>query len=94
MKRAIAVTSLTDKIVLARTDDGELLSISVPCRRIPSTTMLMLDLDTDGCPIAGVDGKVCRESCHRTDQALIIRQKDDAPGDIPALKDAADRDVI
>jgi len=79
MKRAVVLKALTDQILLARLDSGEMLSLSVPCRTILPGTMLTIDLVEDRCPIRSIDGKHCRSVCRRDNHAIIIEHKDKDP---------------
>ena len=79
MKRALVVKALTDQIVLVRSDDGELISLLVSCRKLAPGSLLLLDVSSAGCVIHSVDGTSCASACRRPNAALIIEQKDDAP---------------
>ncbi len=72
MKRALVVKALTDQILLVRTDTGEILSLSVFCRRIPPGSLLHLDRDSGGCLITSVNGEACSDNCGEKSHAVII----------------------
>ena len=76
MIRAVVVKSLTDQIHLARTGDGELISLSIPCRTVGVGSLVLLKPAGERCPVHRIDGKLCRSVCRRGDHAIIIDHKD------------------
>jgi hypothetical protein len=94
MKRALVVKALTDQIILVRVDNSDLLSLSVPCRKINPGTLILLDTDVTGCPVHSVDGKTCRSSCHRQNHVMIIEHKDKNPSAVAMSNQDTDRHAI
>ena len=95
MKRAVVMKALSDQILLARADTGEMLSLSVPCRSILPGTMLNIDLVEDRCPIRSIDGKLCRDVCRRDNHAIIIEHKDKDPTEMHlGIVRRGDRDAV
>ena len=94
MKSAVVVKDLSERIILARTDTGELLNISVPCRKINPGSLIVFDSDTDGCLIRSVNGKDCKSICRRQTFAIVLENKEGKTLLSPELKPEAGRNVI
>ena len=85
---------LSDGIILARTDVGELINISVPCRKIDPGTFLVFDSDPNGCLIRSVSGKDCKSICRRRTFAIVLESKEVKASLPSVIKPEAGRNVI
>ena len=98
MRRALVVKTLTDQIILVRTDDGELLSLSQSCRKLQPGTLLYLDQSDavdSGCVVLAVNGENCRRTCGERFPAMIIEHRTDASAEKPAAStNDEDRRVV
>jgi len=82
MKHALVVKSLTERIVLVRMDSGELVTLSVPCRKLEPGILLQFDTDTRGCLIQSVDGKSCKSICRRQDYVIRIEANNESASSV------------
>lgn len=98
MKRALVVKALTDQILLVRTDSGDLLSLSVPCTKIPAGSLLQLELDDvsgNGCVIVSIAGKNCRTDCSHSLVGMIIEHRNDSSVEVAlATTEGEQKNVI
>ncbi len=97
MKYALVVKVLTDQIILVRTDGGDLLSLSVSCRKFIAGTLLHIDTDSSlesGCVIVSADGRNCRDCCDENVLAVVIEHKDGIASSLAMNEDGERRNAI
>ena len=94
MKQALVVKALTDQIILARMDNSDLVSLSVPCGTISPGILLSFDADTTGCPVYSVNGENCKTNCRRQNYVMIIEHKDKVNSALITSNQDSERHVI
>jgi len=94
MKSALVVKALIDHILLVRMDTSELVTLSVPCGKINTGSLLVLDSESTGCLIESVDGKRCKSICRRQDCVISIERNKTDTSRVQLSKAEEDRNVI